>query len=410
MIKKLRVKFVALAMGALAAVLAVILGSVSFLNYWAVVEEADETLEILADNDGVFPKNDKQRKDKGGFGPESPERPYEIRYFSVVLNDAGGIRTVDTGKIAAVDTETAIAYAQRVVSEGKQRGFLEDYRYARTAVPDGGARVVFLDCGRSLAAFRRFVATSCSISLLCAAVVFVLMLLLSGRIIRPVADSYDKQKRFITDAGHEIKTPLTVIAADADVLKMDIGENEWLRDIQKQTAQLGELTDSLICLSRMEEDENQFQMIDFPLSDVVGETAQSYQALAQAQGKTFSAAVQPMLSLRGDERAIRRLVAILLDNALKYSPPAGEISLTLEKRGRAVCLRVYNTAAQPIDRESLSHWFERFYRGDKARGSATPGYGIGLSIAQAVTAAHKGKITAASPDGRALTMTVTLPL
>ena len=407
MIKELRVKFIALSMVSLLLVLVFIMAGVNGLNYWGTMDEADELLGFLAENGGAFPKA-KDHREVLMPGVMSPELPYESRYFSVLLDGSGNVVFADTGKIAAVDTETAIEYAQNVWSEGRLKGFVCNYRFLSQVV-DGGTRIVFLDCGRSLDNCRRFLLTSCGISLAGLVAVFCLILLFSERIIRPVSESYEKQKQFITDAGHEIKTPLTIIAADADVLEMDVGENEWLQDIQRQAKRLTELTNDLIYLSRMEEERNELSMLNFPVSDVVEEAAGSFQALAVTQNKRFKMEIQPMLSLRGDEKALRQLVSILLDNALKYSPEGGEISLRLEKQARAVCLEVENTSAEKIDREKLGMFFERFYRADSSRSSQTGGYGIGLSVARAIVTAHKGKISAASPDGQRLTITAAFP-
>ena len=157
------------------------------------------------------------------------------------------------------------------------------------------------------------------------------------------AESYEKQKRFITDAGHELKTPLTVIDADAEILSMDLGENEWLIDIQTQTRRLAELTNDLILLSRMEEDRAPVAMIEFPISDLAEEMVRSFQALARTQEKTFTSRIEPMLSYKGDEKSLRQLLSILLDNALKYSEPGGTISLELGRQGKNLHLSVYNT-------------------------------------------------------------------
>lgn len=159
----------------------------------------------------------------------------------------------------------------------------------------------------------------------------------------------------------------------------------------------------------MGEERTRLQMIDFPFSDVVEETVQSFQALARTQNKTFETLIQPMISLYGDEKSLTQLVSILLDNAMKYSTPKGEISLRLEKAGNNVKLSVYNTA-DSINREQLPHLFDRFYRTDKSRSSRTGGYGLGLSIAAAVVNTHKGKITATTQDEHSLLITVTLPL
>ena len=295
MIRKLRIKFVAAAMLSLLVVLAALMGSVNLVNYRSVVSDADAVLALLAENSGSFPDSfgaradrragwDEQddgfeRRDMGdrklarGGRMDSPEMPYESRYFSARFDEAGEIVCVDTGMIAAVDEEQAAGYAAAVYSSGAARGFRGDYRFIRTDA-DGGALIVFLDCGRTLASFRTFLLDSVAIAAIGLASVFVLISVLSARIVRPVAESYEKQKRFITDASHELKTPLAIIEADADALEMDVGVSEWLEDIRTQATRLSDLTKSLVSLARMEEGGGQFQMIDFPVSDVVAEALQ----------------------------------------------------------------------------------------------------------------------------------------
>ena len=426
MFKKLRIKFIALSMASLLIVLLLIMGTINIMNHRHVVQQADETLALLAENGGSFtmeppmkPEGDgapfeqdaeaAQRFDKAHKG-FSAETPYESRYFSVLLDESGSALSVDTGRIAAVDSLTAVQYAQQVYESGKTQGFLDDYRYLVSA-EDGGTRVIFLDCGRSLDNFQSFLFASAGVSLLGFLAVGALIVAFSGRIVRPVAESYEKQKRFITDAGHEIKTPLAIINADAEVLEMDLGEdNEWLQDIRKQTQRLAGLTNDLVYLSRMEEAQKSVEHIDFSISDVVAEQAQSFRALAKTQGKTFTEDITPLLTLCGDEKAVRQLTSILLDNAVKYSPEGGEIRLKLEKQGRSLALSVYNDANVPVPRDSMTKLFDRFYRTDPSRSSETGGHGIGLSIAKAIVTAHRGKITAATEDEKSLTITATFPL
>ena len=408
MIRKLRIKLIAVSMLSLLLVLLLIMGTVNLLNYRDIVAGADTTLALLEENGGRFPQRLEGRpaQDMPKPGPMSPELPYESRYFSVTLNGAGETVTVDTGKIAAVDTTTAIEFARRVFESGKTGGFLGNYRYTRS---DGeeGALIIFLDCGRSLSTFRSFLLASCGISALGLLAVLGLVVLFSGRIIKPVSESYEKQKRFITDAGHELKTPLTIIDADTEVLAMETGENEWIRDIRRQTARLASLTNDLTYLSRLEE-QHPLQKMEFPLSDVVDETAQSFQAPARTQGKHLRLRIQPMLSLYGDERAVRQLVSILLDNALKYSDEGADISLTLDRQGKTVRLTVENTTRAPLP-DNLDSLFDRFYRADSSRNSQTGGHGLGLSIARAVVEAHKGKISASAGAGGTLRITAALP-
>lgn len=410
MLKKLRFKFIILTMLSLLLVLTLIIGSINLLNYRKIVNDADSLLTILNDNNGIFPKLDAFKTDheKEPNNPLSPETPYESRYFSVLIDESGKITMVDTGKIAAVDTTTAILYAQTILNYTKDQGFIGDYRYMKQ-FSGTSTRITFLDCGRNLSTFRAFLVTSLGISFLGLLAVLCLIILFSGKIIKPVSESYEKQKRFITDAGHELKTPLTIIDADADILGMDLGENEWIEDIQKQVARLTELTSNLICLSRMDEGQNQFQMIDFPISDVITESAQSFHSLAMTQKKTFEIHVQPMLSFHGDEKALRQLISLLLDNALKYSDEEGTIILSLKKQRHTLHLSLFNTTSSPVSEEDLKHLFDRFYRADSSRNSQTGGYGIGLSIASAIVSAHKGKITASSKDEHSLLITIMLP-
>lgn len=247
--------------------------------------------------------------------------------------------------------------------------------------------------------------TSLAVSLLGFGAVLVLMIFLSGRIVKPFLENYEKQKRFITDAGHELKTPLTIIDTDIEVMKMDGIQNEWLEDIQQQTKRMAELTNNLILLAKLEETTEKLTMIEFPLSDVVEETFMSFQALAKAQDKKLNANIEKMVSYVGDENAIRRLVMILLDNAIKYSDEHGTIDLSLETQKNSIKLQVFNTTSK-INRQDLNYLFDRFYRADRSRNSQTGGYGLGLSIALAIVNAHKAKIYTTSDDERSLKITV----
>lgn len=421
MIRKLRFKLIAASMFSLALVLFLILGGVNLMSYRKAVADADSILQVLGSNDGTFPMREPAQTGESavpalppehGRGGRQPgltaETPYESRYFSVLVDQSGQIVQVDTGQIAAVDEEDAAVYALQVRSSGRTVGFVGDYRFLCCEEADG-TRVIFLDCTRSLSNCRATLAASVGLAVLGLAAVFLLLVILSGRIVRPMAESYEKQKRFITDAGHELKTPLTIIGADADLVEMECGENQWLEDIRRQAQRLTGLTNDLIFLSRMEEDHPPLQAIEFPLSDVVEEMAQSFQGPARGQNKELQVRVQPLLSFTGDEKGIRQLVSILLDNALKYSPEQTAVSLGLEKKGRAVQLTVENVTETPLGKDQLEHLFDRFYRADQSRNSRKGGHGLGLSIAQGIVTAHKGRIKAEAPGGDRLIIRVTLP-
>ncbi|MBR2716310.1 MAG: two-component sensor histidine kinase, partial [Oscillospiraceae bacterium] len=271
MIRKLRIKFVAAAMLSLLVVLAVILGAVILSMYAGILRDADEVLDLLQKNDGRFPvemrdggrppfpgEGDPEAAPPDGGDPgaaagirgqahlaDSPELAYETRFFSAVVAEDGTVSATDTEFIAAVDGEEAEEMAAEVFSRGRERGFAGDYRFSEEPC-EGGVRVIFLDCSRNLATFRSTIGASAAVAGAGLAAVFLLTALASGRITRPIAESYAKQKRFITDAGHELKTPLAIINADADVLETEMPDSEWLRDIRVQTGRLADLTNDLI--------------------------------------------------------------------------------------------------------------------------------------------------------------------
>lgn len=407
MIKKLKIKFVALAMVSLFVLLLVIITGINVINYSTVVNEADTVLSVLSQNKGVFPDifGDKN----GRIPPQiTQETPHESRYFSVVLDSSGNAIQTETSKIASVDKETAVQYALAAAMSGKQKGFIKTYRF-NSSVEGNTTRVIFLDYGRQLNDFYAFLYTSIVMALAGLVIVFFVISFFAGRIIKPIAESYEKQKRFITDAGHEIKTPLTIINANADVLEMDIGENEYLGEIKQQAKRLTDLTNDLVYLARMEESQSAVQKIDFPLSDVVVETVQSFKTLALTQQKDINCNIQPMLSMRGDNKAIQQLVSILMDNAVKYSPKEQTVFVSLAKFSRQIQLCVQNATCSDVTNEQLSQVFNRFYRTDPSRNSATGGHGIGLSVAKAITNAHGGKIFARTDNGRTFTVYVIFP-
>ncbi len=408
MIRKLKTKFIVLAMTALFCLLAVTVTGMNIISYNSVVEEADQLLRYLSMHEGVFPNMGNGRTDRLPHG-FSPETPYESRYFSVLIGDGDKVLSTNTSQIASIDEDTAVKYARQVLSQNRTSGFKGKFRYL-VYTEFNGTRILFLDCGRTMESFESFLLASIAMALLGFVVVFLVVFVLSGKILRPVIESYEKQRQFITDAGHEIKTPLTIISANVDILEMELGQdNECLGDISQQTKRLRSLTEDLVMLSRMEEAENPVAKIDFPLSELVAETAHPFKAIAVSQQKEFICNIQPLLSLNGNSRDIEQLVCILLDNALKYSPAGGTVSITLTRKNKVNCLSVYNTTQNELRQEELKRVFDRFYRTDKSRNSETGGHGIGLSVAKAIVSAHGGTISATAQSGTCFQITAELP-
>lgn len=388
-------------------VLFVIGGIAGVLNYRKIAADADWILEVLEENAGTFPRMFPAGK-KANRAGLSPEIPYESRYFSVLLDEKEEIILTDTSKTVSVDSEQAAEYAARVRKSGKKKGFLKNYRYLQCYYEDE-VRIIFLDCRRQLDNFQNFLFTTFVVSGAGLLSVFVLIVFFSSRIVKPFSDNYEKQKRFITDAGHELKTPLTIIEADAEILEMDFGKSEWLQDIRGQTKRLADLTNTLVALSRMEEGQNDELQVELPLTEIVEEVCHTFQAPAKVRDISLVSAAAPMVSVKGDEKAIRGLITILLDNAVKYTNEGGRISVTLEKKKNRIYLSVFNTT-EHISKDQIPQLFDRFYRTDSSRNSQTGGYGLGLSIAAVTAASHRGKILAETEDEKSLRITVVLPI
>lgn len=459
MVKKLRRRFIAVTILSVFSTITLLTIIINGISYQNVLDRSDWTLSVLAANHGTFPESllikerhnsvevsgsgDVKEKStiivqkKRRFSKLNPKddtndrsyifriqldnkartsaQPFETRYFSVLTDSAGTLREVDSSQLLAVNKdalESIQRKAERKLSKDGKCAFIEDFRCTRVTGKNG-TRYIYLDCSRSLDNFRAFRNVSILVCLIGVTIISALITFFSGKILRPVAESYEKQQRFITDAGHEIRTPLTIINADVSVLEMEQeGDetNEWLEDIRQQTRRLSNLTEELVYLTRMEEvQKTSVNMKRLNFSKIVGDVAHSFESRALVSEKKYDCSVAEDLFLRGDESALRKLVSILLDNAFKYSSDSGDIRLRFYRQGKSIFLTVSNSVDE-IPKDSIPHLFDRFYRADSSRNSETGGHGIGLSIAQAVVRAHGGKIVAYTPDGKTLRITATFPV
>ena len=408
MIKKLKIKFIVLGTSVLFALLAAIVFAMNLVNYRSMINEADGIISLISENNGAFPDN---------FQPSnmvsiriSTETAYESRFFSIAFDKNGNITNVNTNQIMSVDSGTAVKYGYKIYESGSKNGFLGIYRYVVTQDHDNTI-VTFLDCDRRLSYYNNFLSTSLIMAAIGLVAGFLIIFIFSGRIVRPVAESYKKQKQFITDAGHEIKTPLAIINANVDLLEMESDEeNESLVDIRNQVERLRILTDDLIMLSKIEEGGQIMNMANFSLSDTVNESADSFYALAESQNKNIVCNIAPDICICGDKKYILQLNNILIENAIKYSSPSTDITVSLTKNGKYAELSIHNFTETEVDGSKLNSIFDRFYRTDSSRNSETGGYGIGLSVAKGIVSSHGGKISAATSDGHDFKITAVFPV
>lgn len=393
MLKRIRWRFIAAAMAAFAAVIITLLCFINFLNYYSVTGQQDELLERLME---IETQPMPRPGERGPLFDEwplfSPEVQYSLRFFSVHYSSDSVFLKTNQDNIASVSAEDAKLYADKIISQGKTRGYEAGYRYLVSKSANKTV-VLFLNSERELQTISSLRWITLAIAGAALAVVFVLIVLFSKRAIGPYLKNMEAQKQFITNASHELKTPLTAISTSADVLDMEQPGNEWVKNIQSQAGRLSKLIANLVTLSRLDE-ENAFPVrTEFSLSDTLWEISEPFVSLAVAKGKTYEHSIADGLVVAGDRMAIGQTFSILLDNALKYSPEGGQISLKAQRNGRRAEIIVSNTvdSANVFDTSRL---FERFYRADESHSGTVSGTGIGLSIAQATVQAHGGKITA----------------
>ncbi|KRN50149.1 signal transduction histidine kinase [Kandleria vitulina DSM 20405] len=396
MINRLRRKFILSAISALLLIVILFVGILDGLNYLQMDRKQVRTLNIL----------EKYYKDEMS-AVDNSEIPYASRYFVVVYDNEGQLVEINTARVRTIVNNKAEQYGLKAYHSKKKRDFIGHYRYTKSKRGDS-TYIIFLDVENSLEDFFDIVNLSIIFVVLGVVLFIFLIVILSGKVIKPFVDNYENQRNFIADAGHDLKTPITVIEADAEVLKMKFGDdNEFLNDIFLQSSRLKQLTEDLIYLSKLDENPD-YEMIEFPLSDVITEICQSFESVAKTQKKEMTITIEPHLSFKGNQKNMERLVNILLDNAVKYSSDHGKIDVSLERQKKFIVLTVYNTVDH-ISKEELPKLFDRFYRSDQSRNSETGGYGIGLSVAKSVVEAHKGKINATTSDEKSLVMIVILP-
>lgn len=393
MLKKMRWRFIGAAMAAFTAVVLTLLCFVNLWNYHSVTNQQDEALTRLMEVE-----NQQMPFSPGRGAPPfddwshfSPEVQYSLRFFSVHYDTNGIVSRVNQDYIASISESDAETYADAVLESGKAHGYESGYRYLVSTTEDETV-VLFLNSEREIQTMRSLLWITLAIAAACLVVVFGLVVLFSRRAITPYLKNMEAQKQFITNASHELKTPLTAISTSADVLAMEHDGDEWVHNIQVQSGRLSKLITSLVALSRLDE-ENPFPVrTEFSLSDALWEISEPFGSLAQAKGKAYTQDIADGLTVTGDRTAIQQTFSILLDNALKYSPDGGSISLTTQRSGKRAEVTVSNTVdtAQSIDTTRL---FDRFYRADESHSGAVSGTGIGLSIVKATVEAHGGTIS-----------------
>ena len=443
MIPKLRKKFISIAAAALFAVILLVVGSINCIFFFQNTRLLSSHLDLLLGEygsgpapspggpegtpsfpgDGLRPP-EHPPTDNAGVSYDSQSVPRRDFYLLPRFEDSLRMRADgcvilldDTGHIAEIRQDSAENYsrdeleniAASIADGSRTEGWYQYYRFRMVTLEnqDGShnALIGLVNGSSTLYSVLTVLSVSAIIGILSFLVALLIIVIASGRAVRPIAVSYTRQKQFVTDAGHELKTPLTVISANNELARMIYGDSEWFDSIDKQVSKMSGLVRSLITLAKMDEEQG-CVFTSFSLSDAVYDTVKSFENLVHAGGQVLTLDIAEDILYLGDESRLRQVVSILMDNAVKYCDERGKIavSLTVDK---VIRLQVTNdfTALGDFDAEQV---FERFYRADKAR---TPdgSYGLGLAIAKSVTEQHKGEIRARVLEHGRVQFEMTLP-
>ncbi len=396
MLKKLQRKFVLLTTLISVIVMLLIAIAINIINYNSIISYSDEVLEILVNDD--FGANQ-------GAPPHprvTREFAFTTRFFIVHSNENDDVSFVDTKNISSITSEEAINYTEIVNKSEKNSGIIDDYRYIKTENAHGYT-YIFLDIEEDIIGFENYMMYSVLIASLAVVLIFILACMLSKKAVSPIVLSYEKQKRFITDVSHEFKTPLAIIKANCDVISIIDGDSEWTESIKSQISRLDTLVEDLISLAKLEEEKVQLIKTEFSLSDAVSDTLNEFAPAIKNANADFSSDISQNISYNGDEVFVRKLLSILVENAIKYNK--GTLKVSLKSNANKKVFRITNSCDN-IEIGKHNDWFERFYRADESRNSDTKGFGIGLSVAKSICDKHGAKITAESKTGNEIIISV----
>ena len=410
MIKSTRQKFMSITIAAISLVLILILGMLNIGVFRGIYFSAKENIEIIRERRGFVFNNEMPEIFPGEPSDNLNDvikSVSKVSYMYVrISNNGNGTPLITTNMNDSYSADTIYYIAKTFADTGHNTGLFGNMLFD-VERSDLYTTVIIIDISKDIGMMKNLLISSLIIILLSIVFVSVFTYFLSKWAIRPVQTAFENQQRFISDASHELKTPLTVISANADVLESEIGENKWLSNIKTQSVIMNELVHDLLNLAKLDETRDDMMVSEFDLSSVVLSKALEFECTAFEQGKTFEQNIADSITYKGNEDSIKHLVTILIDNAIRHSDDKGIIRVSLATIENRPIFQVFNTG-NGIKNSEKDKIFNRFYRSDESRSRVTGGYGLGLAIAKSITDAHNGTISVDGEENKWVSFTVIL--
>lgn len=409
-VTRLRLKIVAITLGALLIIIIAMLTALNMFMQRTGRMQTRRLLDTLVENREyaqAMTERFASDLDAMASGP-MPQMVRSTRFLTANLNEDGEIVPMDTLQMLNISEAEAASLVRRAFESGKPRGVIDAMQYT-VVKEDGGYFTAFVEQSDQNQLLHQLQRISIFVALVSSIALLVLATLLSIWITRPIQQSLQQQKAFISDASHEMKTPLTIISANADVLVQRQGDNKWVSTIQSQAQKLSELVHDLLLLARTSEVKPPVQMERINLSEVALNASLAFESPMFEAGKAFTMQIEENIHVCGNAANLDQLIHILLDNAMKYSNERSAIHIALQHQNSRAQLTVYNTG-NGLSRDEMGKVFRRFYRSDVSRSKRAGGYGLGLSIAQAIVQQHQGRISVSGEEGKDITFMVSLKL
>jgi two-component system sensor histidine kinase CiaH len=390
MLKVLNRRFNMVLLIALSAIIGTVFVVINIATYINIEQRISQTVRENYIKDKEFGKFQLR---------EGKKRGSDQRFYVIFRTD--GETEINIENISDIDSDTALMYADAAVKSGLREGYIQnEYKYIVVSTA-GGTEAYFMDTQR----FHQIWSSFFLITVITCAAMFCGAYLalhgLSRKFLKPIVENMSKQQRFITDASHELKTPISVINADAEVIEMTEGKSEWTRSIKRQTARLTSLTNRMLALARASQQDEKESFEKTDIAEIALESSEEFRPRAVTENIEFFTDIEDEVVIVAKKEAMRWLMDILTDNALKYAGEKGKVKVSLKKEAKTAVYRVENTFSDDI-LPDMSAVFDRFYRADGSRSRKTGGFGLGLSIAKAIADIHKAEIKAEMQDGKVI--------